>query len=55
MSCKTVDIDFKDVPCGEQIKSIYIVNSKDVVIDENGEARIKRKYGKFKREIQRYR
>lgn len=51
MSCKFTDIDLKDIPCGEQIKAIYIVAKSDMRKD----GIMKRKYGKFKREVYKYR
>lgn len=34
-----------------EVKYIYLINDKDVVFDDTGEIRIKRKYGKNKRLI----
>ncbi len=37
------------------IKCIYLVDIKDLVIDfEKGSARMKRKYGKFKRQTHKF-
>lgn len=35
------------------IKSILLIDAKDIVYN-NGEMRMKRKYGKFKREVKSY-
>lgn len=42
----------KNINCnyGSAISKVYIIQMKDIVI-ENGVVRMKRKYGKFKREV----
>ncbi len=34
---------------GDQVKKIYIFNTSDLTLDKEGQPRMKRKYGKFKR------
>ena len=36
-----------------KINAVFIIDAKDIVY-KNGEMKIKRKYGKFKREIKHY-
>jgi hypothetical protein len=55
MKCPTVDLyEFELKPCGEDIKIYHYMDANDIVITANG-YRIKRKYGKFKREVKRSR
>lgn len=34
----------------KKVKAVILVNINDFVIEKNGEVRLKRKYGKFKRQ-----
>ncbi len=43
-----------DVKCkgGDKWVGIYLFDNNDVAYNDEGEMRVKRKYGKFKREVQ---
>jgi hypothetical protein len=52
MSCHPIELsEAQEIQCGEGIKYKFFIKKNDIVRTKDGGFRIKRKYGKFTREI----